>query len=101
LKLVQIFLPLYDNAGKRLPKALYSRERDRLVERYGGLTAHMQSPAQGLWKTGQRVKRDDLVIFEVMIRRVDRKWWMEYRHRLEKRFKQKTLLVRVQDVKVL
>jgi len=47
------------------------------------------------------VKRDDLVIFEVMIRRVDRKWWMDYRHRLEKRFKQKTLLVRVQDVKVL
>jgi len=48
LKLVQIFLPLYDSAGKRLSKALYSRERDRLVERYGGLTAHMQSPAQGL-----------------------------------------------------
>jgi hypothetical protein len=101
MKLVQIFLPLYDNNGRRLPKALYSRERDRLVERFGGLTAHTRSPAQGLWRTGERVKRDDLVIFEVMIRRVDRKWWMEYRYRLEKRFKQKELLVRVQDVKVL
>jgi hypothetical protein len=101
MKLVQIFLPLYDNNGRRLPKALYSRERERLVERFGGLTAHTRSPAQGLWRTGERVKRDDLVIFEVMIRRVDRKWWMEYRYRLEKRFKQKELLVRVQDVKVL
>ena len=101
MKLVQIFLPLYDNTGKRLPKTLYSRERDRLVRRYGGLTAQMRSPAQGLWKTGPRVKRDDLVIFEVMIRKVDRKWWMDYRSRLEKRFKQKALLVRVQDVKVL
>jgi hypothetical protein len=101
MKLVQIFLPLYDNNGRRLPKALYSRQRDRLVERFGGLTAHTRSPAQGLWRTGERVKRDDLVIFEVMIRRVDRKWWMEYRYRLEKRFKQKELLVRVQDVKVL
>jgi hypothetical protein len=101
MKLVQIFLPLYDNNGRRFPKALYSRERDRLVERFGGLTAHTRSPAQGLWRTGERVKRDDLVIFEVMIRRVDRKWWMEYRYRLEKRFKQKELLVRVQDVKVL
>ena len=36
-----------------------------------------------------------------MIRRFDRKWWKEYRCRLEKRFKQKALLVRVQDVKVL
>ena len=101
MKLVQIFLPLYDNAGRHLPKALFSTERDRLVERFGGLTTHMQSRAEGLWKTGPRVKRDDLVIFEVMIRRVDRKWWTEYRHRLEKRFKQKALLVRVQDVKVL
>jgi hypothetical protein len=101
MKLVQIFLPLYDNAGRRLPKALFSIERERLVERFGGLTAHVRSPAQGLWRTGQGVKRDDLVIFEVMIRRVDRKWWMAYRYRLEKRFKQKTLLVRVQDVKVI
>jgi hypothetical protein len=84
-----------------LPKGLFSRERDLLVERFGGLTAHVQAPATGLWRTGQRVKRDDLVIFEVMIRRVDRKWWMDYRYRLEKRFKQKALLVRVQDVKVL
>jgi hypothetical protein len=89
MKLVQIFLPLYDNAGRRLPKALLSRERERLVERFGGLTTHMRSPAEGLWQTGRRVKRDDLVIFEVMIRRVDRKWWMDYRYRLEKRFKQK------------
>ena len=101
MKLVQIFLPLYGNAGRRLPKTLFARERERLVERFGGLTAHMRSPTQGLWKTGQAVKRDDLVIFEVMIRRVDRKWWTEYRSRLEKRFKQKTLLVRVQDVKVI
>jgi hypothetical protein len=101
LKLVQIFLPLYDNAGRRLPKALYIRERDRLAERYGGLTAHMRSPAQGLWRRGQRMKRDDLVIFEVMMSRLDRKWWMDYRRRLEKRFKQKELLVRVQNVKLL
>jgi hypothetical protein len=101
MKLVQIFLPLYDNAGRRLPSALFTRERDRMVERFGGLTAHVQSPAKGLWKTGGRVKRDNLVIFEVMIRRLDRKWWTDHRRRLEKRFKQKSLLVRVHDVKVL
>jgi hypothetical protein len=41
------------------------------------------------------------VIFEVMVRQVDKKWWGEYRFRLQKRFQQKELLVLVQDVKVL
>jgi hypothetical protein len=94
-------LPLYGSNGRRFPAALYARERDRLVERFGGLTAHVQSPAQGLWKDGRHVKRDEIVIFEVMVRRVDRKWWAEYRFRLQKRFKQKELLVRVQDIKIL
>ena len=67
MKLVQIYLPLYDNNGRRFGKAMYARERERLVERFGGVTAHMRSPAHGLWKEGLRTKRDDIVIFEVMI----------------------------------
>jgi hypothetical protein len=101
MRLVQIFLPLYDNAGKRFPAGLYARERERLVERFGGMTAHMQAPVKGLWKTGSKTNRDDLVIFEVMGRKVDRKWWSHYRHQLEKRFRQKELLVRSQEVKII
>jgi hypothetical protein len=101
MKLVQIFLPLYPNTGRRFPAALFARERERLVERFGGLTAFMQAPAQGLWKNGPKLKRDEIVIFEVMIRRVDRRWRSHYRHGLRKRFKQKELLIRVSDVKVV
>ena len=101
MKLVQIFLPLYDNNGRRFPGPLYAVERERLVKRFGGLTAHMRSPAHGLWRNEGRTKRDDIVILEVMVRRVDRKWWTQHRHRLQKRFKQKELLVRVQDVKII
>jgi hypothetical protein len=42
-----------------------------------------------------------MVILEVMVRRVDRKWWNNYRHKLQKRFKQKELIVRAQDMKRL
>ena len=63
MKLVQIFLPLYGNNGRRFPAALYARERERLVERFGGLTAHMRSPAHGRWRDGARTKRDDIIIF--------------------------------------
>jgi hypothetical protein len=101
LKLVQIFLPRYDNRGRRLPAGLYARERDRLVERFGGMTAYTQNRAHGLWKDNGRMHRDAIIILEVLLRRVDRKWWMAYRHRLQKRFRQKELLVRVQDTKII
>ncbi len=28
-------------------------------------------------------KRDDIITFEIMVRRVDRKWWGEYRYKLQ------------------
>jgi hypothetical protein len=101
LKLVQIFLPRYDNNGRRFAPALYARERDRLVERFGGLTAYTQNRAHGLWKDHGRTHKDAIIIFEVLVRPVDRKWWMAYRRRLQRRFRQKELLVRVQDTKIL
>lgn len=101
MKLIQIFLPLYDNKGKRFPARQYSVERDALVERFGGMTGYMRSPAHGLWRDGGQTKRDDMVILEVMVRRADRKWWNNYRHKLQKRFKQKELIVRAQDIKLL
>jgi hypothetical protein len=101
MKLVQIFLPRYDNSGRPFPKGHYVRERERLTERFGGMTAYTQIGADGLWQSGKQVKRDQLVLFEVMVRRVDRKWWAAYRHRLQKQFRQKSLLVRAQDIKVL
>ena len=101
MKLVQVYLPRYSNQGRRFPAAVYVRERDRLVERFGGITAHMRSPAHGLWKDGSQTKRDEIVIFDVMVRRLNKKWWSDYRCRLQKRFRQKELLVLVQDVKIL
>jgi hypothetical protein len=54
MRLVQIFLPLYDNAGKRFPARLYARERERLVEHFGGMTAHMQAPVKGFGRQDQK-----------------------------------------------
>jgi hypothetical protein len=101
MKLVQIFFPVYDNDGRRFSAQMFSTERKKLVEHFGGMTAHTRAPAHGLWKDGPPTKREDIVIFEVMMRKVDRKWWNNYRHALQKRFKQKELLIRAQDVKVL
>jgi len=101
MKLVQIYLPRCDNTGRRFPASSFERERQRLLDRFGGMTAYTQAPAVGLWKDGPKAKRDELIIFEVLIRRVDRKWWTDYRYKLQKRFRQKQLLVRVLDEKLL
>jgi hypothetical protein len=62
--LVQILLPVYDNAGSRFPAELYDLVRAKLTDVFGGLTAHTRAPAEGLWDSGRTVKRDDIIVVE-------------------------------------
>src|SRR5690606_11396643 len=75
MHLVQIFLPLYDNAGKTFPKALHDAVRTELADRFGGVTAFLHSPAVGAWEDDQgAVQRDEVVLFEVMTGQIDHRW---------------------------
>ena len=99
MHLVQLLLPLYDNRGNRLNKALFAQVRDELVARYGGMTAHARAPASGLWQEGASgTVHDDLVIYEVMVDPLDQPWWQRYRAELEKRFRQDELVVRAHPI---
>ena len=102
MHLIQLFLPLYDNEGTALPHELFRQVRDELVERFGGLTAHSRSPAHGLWQEqdGTTV-RDDLVVYEVMAEALDESWWRNYRGELEQRFRQESMVVRAQSIRLL
>jgi hypothetical protein len=100
--LVQLLLPLFDNAGKRLPESAFHRVRAELTERFGGLTAYTRAPASGLWQdddTGE-TNLDDIVVYEVMVERLDRDWWRAYRAELERTFRQKELVVRGQEIEL-
>jgi hypothetical protein len=100
--LVQLLLPLFDNAGQRFPNARFAQVMDELTDRHGGVTAYMRSPAEGSWKeNGGRVDRDEMVMFEVMVDSLDRAWWREYRETLEHRFAQEELVVRATTVERL
>jgi hypothetical protein len=97
--LVQLLLPLYDNAGRRVPHECFAAVRDELTESFGGVTAYLRSPAQGTWKPeGGTVDRDEVVMCEVMVGELDREWWCAYRSRLEERFGQQELMVRATAV---
>ena len=47
------------------------------------------------------VKRDDIVVLEVMVPILDREWWHEYRKQLERLFRQDKIVVRAQAYEIL
>jgi hypothetical protein len=102
IHLVQLLLPLYDNAGRAFPADHYTAIRDELTERFGGLTAYSRAPAQGLWQESDGPpKGDDIIVYEVMTDMLDRQWWHEYRRSLERRFAQDEIVIRSQQVERL
>ena len=95
MHLVQLFLPLRDNSGIPFRPALYATARDELTEAFGGVTAYQRAPATGLWEDDSDVvRRDDLVLFEVMVESLDRHWWRDHAANLAARFQQEKILVR-------
>lgn len=102
MHLIQLFLPMYDNQGEKLPVSLYRQVREELMEKFNGITAYTRSPAHGLWQPEEgKTVQDDLVIYEVMTAEMDREWWRAYKALLEQRFAQQEMLIRAQAIDLL
>ena len=101
MQLIQILLPLYDNAGRSFNEELFGKVRRELTERFGGLTAFTRAPAQGLWQDEGQTRHDEIVVFEVMVDELDAAWWRVYRKTLEQEFRQDTIVIRAQPVTIL
>ena len=95
MELFQIVLPLFDNAGAKLQRALFTETVAQLTEKFGGATAFTRSPAQGFWEApAGGVKHDDVIVVEVLVGDPDDDWWADYKRTLQTRFKQETILIR-------
>jgi hypothetical protein len=92
MKLVQILLPVTRTPGTN---TTFEKVMQELTEKFGGVTAHLNSPAEGLWKDQGEQDRDRVVTIEVMIEDFDSHWWTDYRKALEQAFDQKEIVVRV------
>ncbi|MBJ6124160.1 hypothetical protein [Microvirga splendida] len=101
MHLIQILLPLADNAGRRFKGEAYGQVRSELAERFGGITSFTRAPAEGVWKEGSHTTHDDIVVFEVMARELDHSWWEPYRAELERRFDQEAIVIRAIRVEML
>lgn len=103
MTLIEILLPLQDNAGKTQPPEVLADLRRLLMERFGGVTAFNRSPADGVWVDPARneIQRDDIVVLEVMADYLDRTWWSALRQRLEAQLHQKSIVIRAHSVEPL
>ena len=102
MHLVQILLPIHDNAQEPFPVEEYGRVRKELTERFGGLTVYTRAPAEGMWKLNEdHTSEEDIVVFEVMASELDADWWASYRSDLEKRFRQNVIMIRAQQTQLL
>jgi len=100
--LIQILIPLADNAGRPFAKEFLEDVKRQLVDKFGGMTAFERSPARGVWapENGAR-QQDDVVTVEVMVEDIDESWWSTFKTRLESELDQDELVIRVFRVRTL
>jgi hypothetical protein len=89
LFLVEIFLPLADNDGRRFAQGEFDEIHSTLVDHFGGLTSFSRAPARGLFESAGKTSMDDILIIEVMADRLDREWWAGFRRSLGPDFSSK------------
>jgi hypothetical protein len=77
--LIQMLLPLTSVDGVAFSDDVLGQTRDELIQRFGGLTAYLRSPASGAWTSPEgRVEQDRVVMIEVLAQTFDRTWWRGY-----------------------
>jgi hypothetical protein len=79
MKLIEVFLPLTDNSHWKIGDRHFKALNDELINKFGGLTIHSRSPAQGFYQSDGTVTHDDLVVLEIMTDQIDRSWWSDFR----------------------
>jgi hypothetical protein len=93
--LIQILLPLYDRQQRRVSRCVFDQTAADLAAESGGVTAYTRSPAKGLWRKSQgKFMRDDIVVYEVMCRGLDKAAWRSRRKTLERSFGQDEIVIR-------
>ena len=103
MHLIQLLLPATSGASaSAAADDAGTLTRRELVERFGGLTAYVRTPAHGVWTSPEGAREhDDVVMVEVVAETFDREWWRTYAGRLARRFAQEAIHVRALPIEVL
>ncbi len=95
--LVEILVPLTGDDGGMVLK----RVQDELTRAFGGVTMHVNAPAEGLWKDEGDVDHDKSVVVEVMTEELSRQWWVTYKRDVKLRLGQDEIVIRAAAIERL
>ena len=66
------------------------------------MTAFTRTPAKGVFLHYEQERaEDEIVVYEVMVKRVDKLWWPSYKRGFELGFRLQEILIRVTSVGVV
>ena len=101
--LIQFLVPVFHQDGTRIAVSDIENMRSELTERFGGVTAFIQSPALGTWarQNDAKAEQDQMILVEVVVDNPDRYWWSNYRTRLETVFRQDEIMMRMLEIERL
>lgn len=100
-KLIEIFLPLYNQKGEPIEERQFTAVKQELTDQFGGLTIYSRTPATGFWKEEGKTDRDEILIYEVIANDLDKDFWTRYKQELQERFDQDEILIRGNNVELL
>lgn len=96
--LVEILLPLVAPAK---PARDLEALKQQLTEKFGGITAFVRSPGEGVWVDQGKTERDNVIVLEVMTDDLERDWWRSLRRSLERGLGQKEIVIRAHVIEKL
>lgn len=95
--MIEILLPVTQTLEQRVLESI----RTELTHRFGGVTLHVNAPAEGQWSANGDVERERIAVVEVMTDMLDRVWWRQYRQKLERQLSQQEIIVRATRIERL
>ena len=72
--LVELFMRLSDIDGERFSHSIFDEIERILTDRFGALTSYPRAPASGIWTHASGSAHDELVVYEVMAEKLDKRW---------------------------
>ena len=96
--LVQILLPKETGSGQPIPQSWFETFLKELTEKFGGVTSFARTPAEGLWRSGDKTEGDNIAVIEVMTPHLVPEYWGALRKRLETDLCQQEIVIRAQQI---
>lgn len=101
-KLIELFLPVYNQHGSPFPQKHYAAVRKKLQEKFGAVMSYSRIPVTDAGSTIDRLPvRDQLIVFEIMAATLDTAYWSKYKTSLKKTFDREEILIRCTTISIL